>query len=120
MELPTWIQPLDGRPKSFVVDPDLFYPVILRDMRVDPEDATRFDMEVALGIMKKLARRSVEMAELKPRGVGMELLIRGDMGRKDSWRIASFPVGVNADISHPSRTAERSKAVARMWRKLYA
>ena len=82
--LPDWLAPLDGRPFSYVADPDLFYPVILKLMGITVKAATRWDMETANGLAKKLAQWHSKRCQ---HGFVKNLLIRGDGGRKAKWAI---------------------------------
>jgi hypothetical protein len=116
--LPNWITAIEGSPGHFIVDPDGFYPQILKDMGVEPKDATRYDMEVALGFMKKDVGRLIRMAGLGAGLRGITLIIRGDEGRKATWAIAGYPVGAKEDISPPHKTKERNRAIAETYRRI--
>lgn len=113
--LPAWLTPLDGRPGAYVSDPDKFYPAILAFMKVKPEDATRYDMETALGVMKRLAQWH---SRRHPHGFCHTNFIRSDEGRKVRWEIRAFPAGNVPDISGPLHTGARNAAVNEVWRKL--
>ena len=115
MPLPDWLTPLDGRPFSYVADPDLFYPVILKFMGMTPKVATRFDMETANGLAKKLAQWHSKRCQ---HGFVKNLLIRGDGGRKAKWAIRNYPVGDKPDISGDGSTAARNGAVREVWNRL--
>lgn len=113
--LPAWLSPLDGRPGAYVSDPDKFYPAILGFMKVKFEDATRYDMETALGVMKKLA---VWHSRRHAHGFCHTNFIRADEGRKTRWEVRAFPAGNKPDISGPLATGARNGAVGAVWQKL--
>ena len=113
--LPGWLDPIKGKPFAYVADPDKFYPVILKFMGMTPKTATRYDMETALGVMKKLAQWHSKRCK---HGFARDLLVRADGGRKVKWRITGFPVGDKPDISSPLATAGRNGAVREVWSRL--
>lgn len=131
--LPSWLGPLDGKPGLFVADPDAAFPEILgamarvspklertenpADMPVDPSNPTRYDMEVALALMKKVAGKAMAR---HPHGnpKGNTMILRGDGARKANWRIARFDVGNKPDISRPDKVAERNRALVQFMKRL--
>lgn len=115
MPLPAWMGVLDGKPGAYISDPDLFYPAILGFMGVKPEDATQYDMETALGVMKKLAQWH---SRRHAHGFCHTNFVRSDEGRKTRWEIRSFPLGNKPDISGPLATGARNGAVNEVWRRL--
>lgn len=131
--VPSWLNPLDGKPGVFVADPDEFFPELLAEMAsvtgnkdkpegpwdlpVNPDDPTRYDVEVALMLVKRIVTR-VTRGHPHAGDKGVTLLIRGDDGRKTRWRTASFHEGNKPDISKPSMTAERNRSFHRFWDRL--
>ena len=113
--LPDWLTPLDGKPGAYIADPDIFYPMILKFMGINLKDATRYDMEAALGTAKKLAQWHSRRCE---HGWCADLFIRADGGRKAKWAIMSYPVGDKPDISSPLATGPRNAAVREVWNRL--
>ena len=113
--LPKWLTPLDGKPGTYIADPDKFYPVILKFMGLHKKAATRFDIETAYGVAKKLAQWHSNRC---PAGFCRTLLIRSDDGRKARWMIRGFPVGDKPDISGDGATAARNGAVREVWARL--
>ena len=113
--LPDWLGPLDGKRMTYIADPNKFYPVILKFMGMAAKNATRFDMETANGVAKKLAAWHGNRC---PHGPCRELLIRGDGGRKAKWAIRNYPVGDKPDISGDGATAARNGAVREVWARL--
>lgn len=114
-DLPSWLSPIEGAPGHYIADPDLFYPRILEHLDIAAEDATRYDMEAVLGLMKKLAFWYARQSTFGPM---RKLYIRGDEGRKIRWAIAQFPVGKKPDISAPQQARERDRAVTSLWRRI--
>ncbi len=113
--LPDWLDTLPGKPGSYIADPNKFYPVILKFMGMAPKTATRFDMETANGVAKKLSQWHARRCKHGPCGT---LLIRGDEGRKAKWAIRRYPLGDKPDISGDGATAARNGAVRAVWARL--
>jgi len=116
--LPDWLGPMDGKPGSYIADPDLAHPAILGALGIKPKDATRYDIETSIGVMKKLAQWHTKGGRGGDHGFCGTLLIRGDEGRKESWRVAGFPVGNKPDVSAPGATAGRNAATREAWARL--
>ena len=113
--LPDWLTPIDGAAGHYIADPDGFYPVILKFMGLKPTAATRFDIETANGVAKKMAQWHSKRCK---HGWCSNLFIRGDDGRKAKWAVATFPVGDKPDISSPLATGQRNAAVRAVWTRL--
>ena len=113
--LPDWLTTIDGAPGHYIADPAKFYPVILKFMGIVAKAATRFDVETALGVAKRLAQWHSRRCD---HGWCSTLLIRGDGGRKAKWAVNAFPAGDKPDISSPLATGARNAAVREVWTKL--
>lgn len=115
--LPEWMTPVSGRPGTFTVDPDIFYPLLLKDLGVEEDAVTQFDLEVAYGCMKLDAARCARMAGALKGCRGMTLLVRGDDGRKLRWNHTMHPPG-ELDITADGATAARNRAVRVGYRRI--
>ncbi len=113
--LPDWLTPLPGKPHSYIADPNKFYPGMLNYMGLTVKTATRYDMETANGVLKKVAQWHASRCKHGHCGT---LLIRGDGGRKAKWAIRGFPIGDKPDISGDGATAARNGAVRELWARL--
>lgn len=92
MELPAWIKEIG--PNKFEVDPEVFYPEILGELGVDPDDASQYWMEIAQGCMKLDFDMAVRVAKKIDREKTVERrIVAVDASVKDRWCIANHPVG---------------------------
>lgn len=110
INLPPWLTHVEG--DQYIADPDTAYPSILKMLSI--EDPDRYDMEVANGILKKLARWHARQNG-QPCG---HLRILGHSGRRDRWGVMSYEPSPRGDITSADKTAERNRAVRSAWRKL--
>ncbi len=115
--LPEWMTPVPGKPGSFIVDPDVFYPAFLKELGVGEDAVDQFQLEVVYGCMKLDAARFAKMAGLLTGLRGMTLRVRGDEGRKMRWNLTMHPPG-KLDISANGNTRERNRAVRQAYRRL--
>ena len=113
--LPDWLTPIKGLPGHYTADPNGFFPVILKFMGMTPKVATRYDIETAKGVAKKLAAWHAKRCKHGPCAT---LLIPGNEGRKAKWRPGAFPIGDKPDISGDGATAARNGAVREVWNRL--
>ena len=114
---PEWMKQVPGKDGHFLVDPDVFYPMFLKEMGVGEGDRNQFNVEVAYGCMKLDAQRYFQMAERPPGLRGLTLLVRGDEGRKLRWNHTMFPPGP-VDITADAASGARNRAVREMYRRL--
>lgn len=114
---PEWMTPVEGTPGFYLIDPDIFYPMFLKEMGVD-EAPNRNQLEVAYGCMKLDANRAARL-EKKHLGnrKGCTFLVRGDDGRKLRWNYSMHPEGA-LDISSNGATALRNREVRTVYRRL--
>lgn len=114
---PEWMTPVEGKAGHYLIDPDIFYPMFLKEMGVD-EAPKQDELEVAYGCMKLDANRAARL-ERKHIGAckGITLLVRGDDGRKLRWNYSMHPPG-KMDISANASTAVRNREVRTMYRRL--
>ncbi len=115
--LPEWMTPVAGKPGTFLIDPDVFYPAFFKELEVGEDAIDQYQLEIAYGCMKLDANRSARAAGLLKGLKGMTLLVRGDNGRKLRWNHTMHPPGA-LDITADGNTRERNRAVRTAYRRL--
>lgn len=92
-QLPKWITRRDDG--AFVVDPDIAYPLILKEMGVNDGEADQYWIECAYQCAKLKVQELVTGTELDPRPkLGFVIIIDSSGGRKDRWALSKFKPGV--------------------------
>ena len=111
--LPNWITVFEGkdtkgRPRvnEFIVDPDIFYPGILRELGAERGD--QYINEIAFAVMKLDFDLAVRQAKVLTPGRRIIRRVRGDDGRKQRWNRTMFPPGKKNwdEMSLAERTRE--------------
>ena len=112
MELPEWLTPADPRKggRTFIADPDIFYPAFLKELGVGEDAVDQYWLEVCYGCMKRDARFHVGVS-------GFNLYVRGDDGRKMRWNLTMHKPG-KEDISSPLKTKQRNRAVREHFKRI--
>lgn len=102
--LPAWASMHPTNKVAIVVDPDIAYPAILKEL--GEATPNKFNVEVAYQFVKMDLQTAMKT-------FGFMVLIRSDGGRKDRWALANLP-GTDADIAH----ATNGLAARGLYRKL--
>lgn len=83
-----------------VVDPDIAYPLILKELGVAEKDVDQYWIEVAYQCAKMATQDLIFDSEYDPRpknhgdkGSALVILIEAGGDRKDRWALKKFPVG---------------------------
>lgn len=94
--LPDWITPVEGFKHRYVLDPDKFYPAILKELNV--QDPDQYWLEITHQIAKLDAQIAIKAAGLARDDVSLVLIIRGDEGYKDRWALKNHDAGQMAAV----------------------
>jgi hypothetical protein len=111
--LPKWIVPLKDKFNEFVVDPDIFYPLILGELGVESPDG--YWLEVAFGIMKLDFDMHVGLTGAPGRGRIIRY-VRADNGRKGRWNMTLYPPG-EKDWNKLS-LSERAQTIRKYYKRI--
>jgi len=90
--LPKWLsRRADG---AFVIDPDIAYPLILKELGVNDGDLDQYWIECAYQAAKLATQDLVTGTELDPRPkLGFVIVIDSAGGRKDRWALKNHKPG---------------------------
>ncbi len=111
--LPKWIVPLKDKFNEFVVDPDIFYPAIFKELGVT--ETNGYWLEIAQGIMKLDFDMYVGLTGAPGRGRIIRY-IRADNGRKQRWNMTLHPPG-QADWAKMG-LSERSRLIRKYYKRI--
>ncbi|HSF94783.1 MAG TPA: hypothetical protein VLA52_07130 [Thermohalobaculum sp.] len=114
MGLPDWIEAVDGKANTFLVDPDIIYPHWLDALGVRKPD--RYWLEIAFGCMKLDFDVAVRQSgALKP-GKRIERIVRSDGGRKERWNLTMHKPGAR-DLNRMS-IQDRAREIRAAYRRV--
>lgn len=107
MKLPEWATPHPTDGNAVLVDPDICYPALLKELGLaDEKQITKYWIEVAYQCMKMDLQ--VAMGRF-----GFTIHVRADDGRKDRWCLENFP-GTMADVTRATKGLEAREHYIRL------
>ncbi len=113
--LPGWIGEVPGKVNQFVVDPDIFYPTILKELGAETKKPDRYWIDVAFGVMKLDFDMTVRLSKRVRGGHAIIRYVRADDGRKQRWNRTMFAPGQKDFDAMPA--TERAREIRKhFWR----
>lgn len=102
IKLPTWLK--RNANGSFEADPDIAYPLILKELGVKEKDVDQYWIEVCRQAVRLATEEIVLGSEIDPRpGSALIVMIDGRGGRKARWADKNFKVGRGARAALDSK-----------------
>lgn len=106
MDLPKWLKTRGDKSGKVDVDPDLFYPAILKELEntdgipYKGKNLDQYWLEVAYCIMRLDTQYYLFLTGKDPRPAKtLEIMVQGKPGHKDRWAVKNFPPGRMAEIN---------------------
>jgi hypothetical protein len=91
MAFPDWLKKIDKKVNEFVVDPDIYMPIFLKELGAEKGD--QYWNEIAFAVMKLDFSLALRMNQAIAPNRRIVCTVRADDGRKARWNLTMFPKG---------------------------
>jgi hypothetical protein len=110
--LPKWLSRAEDG--SFIIDPNIAYPEILKHLGVDAKDVNQYWIESAFQCAKIAVQELVYGTELDPRPArALVIVVSGDVDRKEKWALKNYERGKGLQAATKGLEAKRHFSVIR-------